>query len=305
MDMKKTRLLALAAALCAGVAMPAYAQPGYGPNTYGPNDRYGTYDRQPGWDRIGSVDFSFRPDHETEYGNFGGRVQRLSFRARNGSVMCNRISATFNNGRTRELYRGSLQRGRDVVVDLPGQSRLIRRIDFNCRSMAPRVTRVDIAADIGRYRADWRRSPDWDRVWSRMFNWTDDQYGDNRYDYRYGGAGRDRLTGPLNTAGWITLGSEVFDGRYDRETTVTGFGGRDVERIGVRPVNNDARCSRITATFANGMTRELNIDDRQMLEEDRVYELDLPGGRRDVTRIDMACHAENGGRVTMMVMANR
>jgi len=279
--MRKTRLLALVVALCAGAAVPASSQPAYGP-----------------WDRIGSVDFSFRPDRETEYGNFGGRVEALSFRARNGTVRCADISATFNNGRTRTIYSGTLPRGRDVVVDLPGQSRMIRRIDFNCRSLFPRVTRVDIAADIGQYRADWRRSPDWDRMWSRMFNWDDDQYA-------YGGAGFDRLEGPLDSAGWITLGSEVFDGYYDRETTVTGFAGRDVDRLAVRPINDDARCSQITATFANGATRALNVDDREILEEDRVYELDLPGGRRDVTRIDMACHAESGRQVTMLVMANR
>lgn len=292
--MRKTRLLALAAALCAGVTMPASAQP---------YESYGGFN-QPGWDRIGSVDFSFRPDHETEYGNFGGRVERLAFRARNGTVTCRRITATFNTGQTREIYRGALQRGRDVIVDLPGQARLIRRIDFDCRSVAPRVARVDIAADIGQYRADWRRSRDWNRVWSRMFNWDDNQFADNR-DYRYGGAGSDRLSGPLNTAGWITLGTEVFDGRLDRETTITGFAGRDVDRIAIRPINDDARCSHVTATFANGMTRSLNIDDREVLEEDRMYELDLPGGRRDVTRVDMACHAENGRQVTMLVMTNR
>src|SRR5262245_19444859 len=147
MDMNKTRLLALAAALCAGVAMPAIAQP-YGPA----RDNFA----RDNWDRIGSVDFSPRPDHETQYGNFGGRVEELSFQARKGSVDCNRITATFNNGRTRELYRGVLQRGRNVTVDLPGQSRMIRRIDFDCRALQPRVTRVDIAADIGRYRAEWR-----------------------------------------------------------------------------------------------------------------------------------------------------
>jgi hypothetical protein len=289
--MKKTRLLALLAALCAGAAMPAIAQPGYGSAQPG-YDSYASI--RPGWDRVGSVDFSFRPDHETQYGAFGGRVEQLMFRARNGSVTCDSITATFNNGRKRELYRGTLARGRDVVVDVPGQSRAIRRIDFECRSLAPRVARVDIAADIGPYRAEWRRSPDWDRVWSRMFNWDDGQYA--------GGYG---VSGPLNTAGWTTLGSEIFDGRYDQETTITGLEGRDVERLALRPVNDDARCSRVTATFSNGATRELDIDDRVMLAEDRVYELDLPGGRRDVTRIDMACHAENGGQVRMMVMANR
>jgi hypothetical protein len=103
----------------------------------------------------------------------------------------------------------------------------------------------------------------------------------------------------------MTLGAETFTGRFDRETTIAGLGGRDVDRLALRPVNDDARCSRVAATFANGMTRELNIDDNDVLEEDRVFELDLPGGRRDVTRIEMACHAENGGQVRMMVMASR
>jgi hypothetical protein len=293
--MKKTRLLALAAALCAGVALPASAQP-----AYGPNDRaFGNEYNRPGWDRIGSVDFSFRPDHETEYGNLGGRVQRLSFVARNGSVRCQNVTATFNNGRTRQLYRGTLRQGRNVVVDLPGQSRMIRRIDFDCRSLERRTTRVDIAADIGQYRAEWRRSPDWDRMWSRMFNWDNDRYGDNRY-------GNDRyVSGGLNTEGWITLSTEVFDGRIDRETTFAGFAGRDVERLAVRAVNDDARCSRVTATFANGMRRDLNIGEGNLLREDRVYQLDLPGRTRDVTRVDMTCHAENGRQVTMVVMANR
>jgi hypothetical protein len=280
--MKKTRVLALAAALCAGVAVPAIAQPAYGP-----------LDR-PGFDRIGSVDFSFRRDRETEFGTFGGRVGALAFHARNGAVRCNEITATFNNGRTRVLYRGTLPRDRDVLVDLPGRDRAIQRIDFDCRSVFPRVTRVDIAADIGPYRAEWRRSSDWDRRWSRMFDWDDDRF-----------AGDYGVTEPLNPAGWITVGSEVFDGTYDRETTITGLEGRDVNRIALRPVNDDARCSHVTATFANGTTRELDIDDRDVLQEDRVIELDLPGARRDVMRIDMACHAENGGQVRMMVMANR
>jgi hypothetical protein len=294
--MNKTRLVALAATLCTGVALSAVAQP-YGPDRFAPSQR--------GWDRIGSVDFSFRRDRETEYGNFGGSVERLAFRARNGDVRCRSVTATFNNGRTQRLYRGVMSRGRDVVVDIPGQRRMIRRIDFDCRSLERRETTVDISADIGRYRAEWRRSPNWDRTWSRMFNWTDDQYGDNRPGYPYGGTGRDRLEGPLDTAGWVTLGTEVFDGRIDRETTFAGFAGRNVERIAVRAVNDDARCSEITATFANGRTRALNIGEANLLREDRVYELDLPGISRDVTRIDMTCHANNGRQVTMLVMANR
>jgi hypothetical protein len=240
------------------------------------------------------VDFSSRRDRETEYGSFGGPVERLSFRARNGDVRCQSVTATFATGQTQRLYSGRLNRGRDVVVDIPGRSQMVRRVDFNCRSLERRETTVDIAADIGRYRAEWRRSPDWDRTWSRMFNWTDD----NRLA---GGTGRDRL----ETNGWVTLGTEVFNGRSDRETTVAGFAGRDVERIAVRAVNDDARCSRITATFNNGQTSALNIGEANLLREDRVYQLDLPGRSRDVMRVDMTCHAENGRQVTMLVMANR
>jgi len=126
--MKTTRLVALAAVLCAGVALPASAA----------------------WDRIGSLQFSPRNDHETTYGNFGGRVESLSLRARNLPVACNDVTATFGDGMTRSVFHGVLTPGRDVTIDLPGQSRLVRRLDFNCRALAPRPATVDIAADVGR-----------------------------------------------------------------------------------------------------------------------------------------------------------
>ncbi len=303
----KTRLLALTALLCASAALPASAQPANAP-----------WDRPGGWDRIGSVDFTFRPDHETEYGNFGGRVERLSFMARNANVRCQRVTATYRNGRTSEIYRGSLQRGRSVVVDIPGRSQMIRRIDFDCRSLERRgQARVDIAADIGQYRAEWRRSPDWGNRWSRMFNWDDrdGRVGDGRVgtgrvgDYSVGRNGvgdNDRyVSGPLNTSGWVTLSTEVFNGSSDRETTFAGFRGRNVERIALRAVNDDARCRRVTATFADGTRHDLDIAEDNYLREDRVYQLDLPGRRSDVARVDLTCHAVHGQQVTMQVMADR
>ena len=77
------------------------------------------------------------------------------------------------------------------------------------------------------------------------------------------------------------------------------------KRLAIRAVNDDARCSRVTATFDNGQRRTLNIGEGNLLREDRVYQLDLPGRTRDVMRVDMTCHAENGRQVTMQVMANR
>src|SRR3954470_17905478 len=185
--MRTPRLMALAAVLCAGAAVPAFAA----------------------WDRIGSVDFSYRNSTDVQYGNFGGRVEALSLRARNSDVTCRDVTAVFGNGNTRSVFHGFLPRGREVTPDLPGNARMIRRLGVHGRSTDRDGARVDIASDVGRYQAEWRRSPDWERMWSRMFNWgnRDNRNGNDRY-------GNDRyVTGQLDTSGWITLGSERFDGR--------------------------------------------------------------------------------------------
>jgi hypothetical protein len=148
--------LVLATVLSVGTAVPALAA----------------------WDRIGSVDFSRRDNHDTQYGNFGGSVEALALQARGADVTCRRVTATFGNGHPVEIFRGELRRGQNVSVDLPGRDRLIRRLDFDCAPNRGRTASVDIQADIGRYQAEWRRSPDWDRVWSRMFHWDN---RDNRY----------------------------------------------------------------------------------------------------------------------------
>ena len=258
--MKTPRLMALAAVLLSGMAVPALAA----------------------WDRIGSVDFSPRDNTDTQYGNFGGPVEALALQARNSDVRCRNVTAVFGDGKSARVFQG-----------------LIRRLDFNCRSMNRGAASVDIAAEVGRYQAEWRKSPDWDRTWSRMFNWDNSRVGNNRL-----GNGR-YVTGQLDTSGWITLATERFNGRNDREATFTGWRGRNVEKIGLRPTNDDARCRSVTATFANGNRVNLNLDNGDILREDRITTVDLPGNRRDVTRIDMNCHAEHGNMVTMEVLASR
>ena len=263
-------LLALAAILFTGVAAPAFAQ-------------------QQQWDRIGSVNFDFRGDRETEYGNFGGSVEALALRARDATVNCRNVSATFGNGQVRTVFEGTLPRGQDVTIDLPGGERTIRRLDFNCRAMARRGATVDISADVGRYQAEWRRSPDWATVWSRMFNWPA-EVADNF----------DRGPGRGAPAGWRNLGMASFEGANDRETTLPGWRGRELETIGLRPVNDDARCRSVTVTFANGRTQTLLYGAR--LPEDRIHQIDLPGTERNITRVDMNCRSEHGQQVSIQVL---
>ena len=165
--MKRCHVLALAAVLSAGVAAPAMAA----------------------WDHIGSVEFSRGDNHETEYGTFGGSVEALALQAQRSDVMCRRVMATFGNGETREVFHGPLPRGQNVTVDLPGRERMVKRLDFDCRSANKRGATVNISANVGRYQNEWRQSPDWQRTWSRKFNWnTPGDRNDNDRD----GRNRDR-----------------------------------------------------------------------------------------------------------------
>jgi hypothetical protein len=128
--------IVLAALLSGGTALPAMAA----------------------WDRVGTVDFSLRDTHDTKLGNFKGYAVGLT--ARNSDVVCDSVTATFGNGRTREIFRGELPRGETVTVDLPGSQRSVDRVDFDCRPIDGFRASVEIAADTGGYRNDRLRYPD-------------------------------------------------------------------------------------------------------------------------------------------------
>lgn len=218
------------------------------------------------WETIGSVAIPFRDGTITPYRDLGGPMGALTLNARNSDVMCDDIVATFTNGTARSVFNGVLSREDEVTVNLPGLQRTVTRLDFDCHATAPRGAIVDIAGDFGRF-------------------------------------GRPPVTGGLDTPGWIRLGSRSFEGAFDREVALPGARGRDVAAIGLRPLNDDARCSSVTATFRNGRTRDLAIDARNLLREDRIATVDLPGLDRNVMRVDMNCHAVHGRQVTIEVLA--
>ncbi len=112
------------------------------------------------WDRVGTVDFSVRDTHDAKLGNFKGYAVGLT--ARNSDVMCDRVMATFGDGRRREIFRGELPRGETVAIDLPGSQQSVDRVDFDCRPTEGYRASVDIAADIGAIRNDRLRYPDTD-----------------------------------------------------------------------------------------------------------------------------------------------
>src|SRR3569623_43866 len=168
----KTALPALAAILVLGTALPALAD----------------------WNEVGHVDVRFRGDREMQDVRLGGPVEQLQFKAEGSDIFCRSVRATFGNGRDREIFRGPLRRGDTRMIDLPGERRNLRGLSFQCASQRPGDASIRVVADVGRYRDDWRRNPDFDRMWARTFNWGSNLVND-----------------------WRFLGSEEFRGRRDTE----------------------------------------------------------------------------------------
>jgi hypothetical protein len=260
--MRKPTLLTLAAVLLAGVSFPALAD----------------------WDRIGTYDIGFGPDRESHSPDFGGPVERLRFTARGGDIGCGYIRATFGNGNTMNLYSGELREGADRAIDLPGDKREVSRISFNCHAFSRGGARLEMAADIGSYRSRWMQNPNWERTWSRFMNWSRDTYRE--------------ATG----GNWQFMGSVQFRGRHDEQSSFTGWRGRNVFAIGLKPVHGDAVCRRVQVTFGHGDTRTFAANNGEPMREGRVYGIDMPGDLRNVRRLDLDCHAIGEYVVTVNIL---
>lgn len=257
--MQKSKLAVLAILFCAGTAVPALAA----------------------WDQVGSVNIDFRRDRDTHNFDFGGPVDRLQLTADRGDIDCRSVSATFANGNAREIFRGTLRRGQPANIDLPGNNRGIRRLNFACGARDPRGGVIRIAADIGSHRDEWRRNPGFDRTWGRVFNW-----GSNAVN------------------NWQLIGSESFEGRGDVENSFTGYRGRGSDAIALKPLEADARCSRVSARFDRGRDQALNVNNGDLLRRGQYYKLDLPGNYRNLDSLTLRCSAVNARRVTIQIFTS-
>lgn len=228
------------------------------------------------WDNIGSVDVNHGRDWDIRRFDLGGPVERLRLRASDSAVDCRSINASFANGGMRRIFSGRLRLGLDRTIDLPGNQRRITRLSFQCSAAQRRGATIRISADVGRYRDDWRRSPDWQRTWARLFNWGSNAVND-----------------------WQYLGSESFNGRDDRERTYAGWQGRRIDALALKPSGDDARCARVAAEFGNGQTRVLASD--AFLSQGEYHKLDIPGDVRNLSNLRMHCAAAHGRNVTIRI----
>jgi len=144
--MKRAMLATAAALLCTVATAPSFAA----------------------LDRLGWVDFSQRDTHDARLGNF--KAESMAMIARGSDVLCDRVVATYGDGRQGEIFRGTLPEGETVRIHLPRSS--VDRVDFECRPAEGYRASVDLAADDGRFPDDGRFS--YDR-YDERFGFPDDR----------------------------------------------------------------------------------------------------------------------------------
>jgi hypothetical protein len=269
--MRTVKFAAFAALLCLGISAPALAA----------------------WDSLGSVNVSGRtgrpgpgmmrgPDRDARSFDLGGPVERLQLRAERSDIDCRSVVARFGNGSRRDVFHGRLRQGRTADIDMPGAARGLNGLIFTCSATDRRGATIRISADVGRYRNDWMHGPNWRSTWSRMFNW-----GSNVVN------------------NWRLVGTEQFEGRGDSERAFTGWRGVNADSVALKPLEADARCSRVVARFRNGRSQPLNVNNGDLLRRGMYYKLDLPGRERDITSLSLRCSAVGARRVSMQIFTSR
>jgi hypothetical protein len=300
--MKTTTVLLTAAALAAALTAPAMAS----------------------FVRLGTVDVGFRSDSDTAYTRFGGRLESLRLTASRSDIVCRSVVVRYENGEVQNVFSGRLDERRPIDVDLRGRARRVDNIRFVCRSDEARGGRIYIDGEAGRYMDEWRRDRDWDRVWSGLFGGGGMMGPGGMGDMRdHGQRGMDRggmdhrdmsrdgmdrhdtdrggMMGPGRD--WISLGRVSFEGRNDKENTFGGWGARHIDSIALRPLDGDARCMSLVATFEGG--HKAKLADGRVLERGRMTSYDLPGRERNLSKLYMRCRALDGYSVTVEIFAHR
>ena len=103
----------------------------------------------------------------------------------------------------------------------------------------------------------------------------------------------------------IVLSLDVYDSNHERGLIEIVGAVTGTQAIAIRPMNADASCSRVTASFANGRSRDLDIGPREYLGAGRLYWMDLPGDERALTEIELICRPVGANAVTLEVLASR
>jgi hypothetical protein len=90
------------------------------------------------WERLGSRDVDFKGDRDTiEVGRSEGRFRQLQIRVKDAPIEISNMVVTFTNDQkfSPDLRHRFNEGTGSRVIDLPGERRAIRRIDFRYKSI--------------------------------------------------------------------------------------------------------------------------------------------------------------------------
>jgi hypothetical protein len=90
------------------------------------------------WERLGRREVDFRGDHDRiEVGRAEGRFRQLEIRVKDAPIEISDMVVTFgNNEKFSPTLRHRFDKGAGTrIIDLPGERRAIKSIDFNYRSI--------------------------------------------------------------------------------------------------------------------------------------------------------------------------
>ena len=96
------------------------------------------------WERLGEREVDFRGDHDRiEVGRSEGRFRQLQIRVKDAPIEISNMVVTFANDQKYKVKIGHrFAEGTGIrVIDLPGERRAIKSIDFNYRSINRREGR--------------------------------------------------------------------------------------------------------------------------------------------------------------------
>ena len=90
------------------------------------------------WELLGQSEVDFKKDHDQiDVGRSEGRFKQLEVRVKNASIEISNMVVTFTNDQTfkPKLRQRFAEGSGSRVIDLPGDQRAIKRIDFNYQSI--------------------------------------------------------------------------------------------------------------------------------------------------------------------------
>ncbi len=205
-----------------------------------------------GWESLGAVEVKGKSDHDTlKVGKDDGRFDKLTFVVHDNDLEMFDVTVTFLNGEkfsptTRLVFKEGSRTG---AIDLPGEQRYIKQIDFHYGNIGRRAK--------GRAKVEVFGKP-------------------SKYVY----------TPPVfNSTGWESLGTLAVKGKRDRDSLKVGRKDGRFTKLTIVVHDSDLEMYDIVIKFANG--EKMSPSTRLVFKEgSRTAVIDLPGEKRYIKKIE-------------------